>query len=424
MTTVNKETLVAWRREFHRYPEPGWGEFVTTARIIELLELMGHQILTGTDIINPQFICGRNPVVVEKAKQAAREHGVDDMQLARIGEYTGCAVVFDTGRPGPTVALRFEIDCVCVQETMRPEHVPNKENFSSTNPGYMHACGHDGHTAIGLGVARWLMENKELPLKGIIKLIFQPAEEGVRGARPVAESGILDDVDYFACGHLGCDIPSGVVVVAPERYLSTLKMDLRFKGEAAHAGMAPHAGKNALLAACNATLQIMSLPTHGEGMTRVNVGMLKGGEGRNVIPAFAEMQIEVRGENEKINNYMTKEALRRAHGVAQSFNVELETEVMGEAVDFVPDEEMSALVASVAQDIPGVKEVRPTMNFNGSDDATLLIKRVQAHGGKAAYFIIGSDLKAGHHQAEFDIDENQLWTGFSMFTGLLKHLST
>ncbi|HIC1790758.1 TPA: amidohydrolase [Escherichia coli] len=424
MTTVNKETLVAWRREFHQYPEPGWGEFVTTARIIELLELMGHQILTGTDIINPQFVCGRNSVVVEKAKQAAREHGVDDTQLARIGEYTGCAVVFDTGRPGPTVALRFEIDCVCVQETMRPEHVPNKENFSSTNPGYMHACGHDGHTAIGLGVARWLMENKELPLKGIIKLIFQPAEEGVRGARPVAESGILDDVDYFACGHLGCDIPSGVVVVAPERYLSTLKMDLRFKGEAAHAGMAPHAGKNALLAACNATLQIMSLPTHGEGMTRVNVGMLKGGEGRNVIPAFAEMQIEVRGENEKINNYMIKEALRRAHGVAQSFNVELETEVMGEAVDFIPDEEMSALVASVAQGIPGVKEVRPTMNFNGSDDATLLIKRVQAHGGKAAYFIIGSDLKAGHHQAEFDIDENQLWTGFSMFTGLLKHLST
>lgn len=424
MTTVNKETLVTWRREFHRYPEPGWGEFVTTARIIELLELMGHQILTGTDIINPQFVCGRNPVVVENAKQAARERGVDDTQLARIGEYTGCAVVFDTGRPGPTVALRFEIDCVCVQETMRPGHVPNKENFSSTNPGYMHACGHDGHTAIGLGVARWLMENKELPLKGIIKLIFQPAEEGVRGARPVAESGILDDVDYFACGHLGCDIPSGVVVVAPERYLSTLKMDLRFKGEAAHAGMAPHAGKNALLAACNATLQIMSLPTHGEGMTRVNVGMLKAGEGRNVIPAFAEMQIEVRGENEKINNFMTEEALRRAHGVAQSFNVELETEAMGEAVDFVPDEEMSALVASVAQDLPGVKEVRPTMNFNGSDDATLLIKRVQAHGGKAAYFIIGSDLKAGHHQAEFDIDENQLWTGFSMFTGLLKHLST
>ncbi|EAY8211565.1 M20 family metallo-hydrolase [Salmonella enterica] len=424
MTTVNKETLVAWRREFHRYPEPGWGEFVTTAWIIEVLELMGHQILTGTDIINPQFVCGRNPVVVEKAKQAAREHGVDDTQLARIGEYTGCAVVFDTGRPGPTVALRFEIDCVCVQETMRPEHVPNKENFSSTNPGHMHACGHDGHTAIGLGVARWLMENKELPLKGIIKLIFQPAEEGVRGARPVAESGILDDVDYFACGHLGCDIPSGVVVVAPERYLSTLKMDLRFKGEAAHAGMAPHAGKNALLAACNATLQIMSLPTHGEGMTRVNVGMLKAGEGRNVIPAFAEMQIEVRGENEKINNFMIEEALRRAHGVAQSFNVELETEVMGEAVDFVPDEEMSALVAAVAQDLPGVKEVRPTMNFNGSDDATLLIKRVQAHGGKAAYFIIGSDLKAGHHQAEFDIDENQLWTGFSMFTGLIKHLST
>ncbi|WP_058913370.1 amidohydrolase [Entomohabitans teleogrylli] len=423
MTTIDNQTLVKWRREFHRYPETGWGEFVTTAKLIETLEAMGHRVLTGTQVINPGFVRGRNPGVVEKARLAAKAQGVSDALLARIGEYTGCAVVFDTGRPGPTVALRFDIDCVSVQETALAEHVPNQQGFGSTNPGYMHACGHDGHAAIGLGVARWLMENQDPPLRGIVKLIFQPAEEGVRGARPIAESGILDDVDYFACGHLGCDIPSGVVVAAPERYLSTLKMDLRFKGKAAHAGMEPHAGKNALLAACNATVQIMSLPTHGEGMTRVNVGVLKAGEGRNVIPSFAEMQIEVRGENEKINNYMTEEALRRAHGVAQSFDVELETEVMGEAVDFVPDEEMTAYVTEVARALPAVKEVRRTMNFNGSDDATLLIKRVQAHGGKAAYFVIGSDIKAGHHQAEFDIDESQLFTGFAIFTGLLKRLS-
>ncbi|GKX59363.1 amidohydrolase [Leminorella grimontii] len=423
MTTIDNDTLVKWRREFHRYPETGWAEFVTTARLIEKLEAMGHTVLTGESIINPAFVRGRSPAIVEKAKRAAKERGIDDALLARIGDYTGCAVVFDTGRPGPTVAFRFDIDCVNVQETDRNEHTPNREGFSSTNPGYMHACGHDGHTAIGLGVARWLVENRDMPLKGVIKLIFQPAEEGVRGARPIAESGILDDVDYFACGHLGCDIPSGVVVAAPERYLSTLKMDMRFKGKAAHAGMEPHAGKNALLAACNATVQIMSLPTHGEGMTRVNVGVLKAGEGRNVIPSFAEMQVEVRGENEKINNYMTEEALRRAKGVAQSFDVELETEVMGEAVDFIPDDEMTAYVTDIAQTVPGVKEVQRTMNFNGSEDATLLIKCVQAHGGKAAYFVVGSDIPAGHHQAEFDIDEKQLFTGFSIFTGLLKRLS-
>nr|WP_274921868.1 hypothetical protein [Providencia sp. G1(2023)] len=128
-------------------------------------------------------------------------------------------------------------------------------------------------------------------------------------------------------------------------------------------------------------------------------------------------------KTKKINNYMTEEALRRARGVALSFDVELETEVMGEAVDFIPDDEMTDYITEVAQTIPAVEKVQRTMNFNGSDDATLLIKRVQAHGGKAAYFVIGSDIKAGHHQAKFDIDEEQLFTGFSIFTGLLQRLS-
>lgn len=422
MTTINNETLVNWRRLFHAYPETGWTEFVTTARIIETLEKMGHTVLTGTDVINPDFVRGRNAALSEKAKHAAKEKGISEQLLARMGDYTGCAAVFDSGKPGPVVALRFDIDCVNVQETQCSNHIPNQSGFSSTNPGYMHACGHDGHTAIGLGVAQWIMENRDT-LVGKIKLVFQPAEEGVRGAKPMAESGILDDVDYFACGHLGCDVPSGALVVAPERYLSTLKMDLRFKGKPAHAGMEPHVGKNALAAAANATVQILGISTHGEGMTRVNVGVLRAGEGRNVIPAYAEMQIEVRGENEKINNYMTEEAIRRAKGVALSFDVELETEIMGEAVDFIPDDEMSNYVNDVAKTIPAIHDIRPTINFNGSDDATIMIKKVQSHGGKASYFMIGSDLKAGHHQSEFDIDENQLMTGFLMFTGLLERLS-
>lgn len=421
MTKIDNSTLVKWRREFHSYPETGWAEFVTTAKLIETLEAMGHKVLTSDNVINSEFIRGRNKAIVEKSKAAAKEKGVSQAMLDRIGDYTGCAVVYDTGRPGPVVALRFDIDCVNVQETGLEGHNPNQEGFSSTNPGYMHACGHDGHMAIGLGVAQWIMENAD-SLSGKVKLVFQPAEEGVRGARPMAESGIFDDVDYFACGHLGCDVPSGAIVVAPERYLSTLKMDLRFKGKAAHAGMEPNVGKNALAAACNATIQILGIPTHAEGMTRVNVGVLKAGEGRNVIPSYAEMQIEVRGENEKINNYMTEEALRRAKGVALSFDVELETEIMGEAVDFIPDDEMTDYITEVAEKIPAIKDVRRTMSFNGSDDATIMIKKVQSHGGKAAYFVIGSDLKAGHHQAEFDIDENQLFTGYAIFTGLLKRL--
>lgn len=421
MTSITSKTLIKWRREFHAYPETGWAEFCTTARLITLLENMGHQVLTGQQIINPEFVRGRNASTVEKFREAARYKGVSEQLLQRIGEYTGCAVIFDTEKPGPVVALRFEIDCVNVTETVNPTHCPNQEYFASTNPGYMHACGHDGHMAAGLGVAQWLIENRD-SLKGTIKLLFQPAEEGVRGARPMSESGILDDVDYFACSHLGCDVPSSVLVAAPTHFLSTLKLDMRFKGKPAHAGMEPNQGKNALAAACNTTLLLLGIPTHAEGMTRVNVGVLHAGEGRNVIPAFAEMQVEVRGENEKINNYMAEEALRRARGVALSFDVELETEIMGEAVDFIPDDEMTEHVIAVARSLPTITAVQRTMVFNGSDDATIMIKKVQSHGGKAAYFVTGSDLKAGHHQPEFDIDEKQIITVFLMFTGLLARL--
>ncbi|CAI2018139.1 amidohydrolase [Serratia fonticola] len=421
MSTIDPRTLINWRRQFHAYPETGWTEFATTARVIQTLESMGHQVLTGTQVINPDFVRGYNLQAVKNSQTAAKAAGIDEDILQRIGDYTGCAAVFDTGRPGPVVALRFELDCVNVQESTCTSHTPQQENFASNQPGFMHACGHDGHMAIGLGVAQWLMDHRD-QLHGCVKLLFQPAEEGVRGARPMAESGILDDVDFFACGHLGCDIPSNTIVAAPEKFLSTLKIDMSFQGKAAHAGMEPHLGKNALAAACHTTLQLLSLPTHGEGMTRVNVGVLHGGEGRNVIPSHAQMQVEVRGENEKINNFMYEEAMRRAQGAALSFDVQLETQIMGEAVNFVPDDEMTELIMAIARDIPSVEHVQRSMNFNGSDDATVLIKRVQSHGGKAAYFVIGSDLKAGHHQSEFDIDEDQLFTGYTVFTQLLERL--
>lgn len=421
MSTIDPRILINWRRQFHAYPETGWTEFATTARVIQTLESMGHQVLTGTQVINPDFVRGYDAQAVKKAQAAAKAAGVDESILHRIGDYTGCAAIFESGRPGPVIALRFELDCVNVQESACSSHTPQQENFASNQSGFMHACGHDGHMAIGLGVAQWLMDHRD-SLNGRVKLLFQPAEEGVRGARPMAESGILDDVDFFACGHLGCDIPSNTIVAAPEKFLSTLKIDMSFQGKAAHAGMEPHLGKNALAAACHTTLQLLSLPTHGEGMTRVNVGVLRGGEGRNVIPSHAQMQVEVRGENEKINNFMYEEAMRRAQGAALSFDVQLETQIMGEAVNFVPDDEMTELVMAIARDIPSVQHVQRSMNFNGSDDATVLIKRVQSHGGKAAYFVIGSDLQAGHHQSEFDIDEDQLFTGYTLFTQLVERL--
>ena len=285
----------------------------------------------------------------------------------------------------------------------------------------MHACGHDGHQAVMMGLATWLNANRD-QLCGTIKLIFQPAEEGVRGARPLAESGILDDLDYLYCGHLGCDIPGDEVVSAPEKFLCTTKVDFRFKGTASHAGMQPEVGRNALMAGSTASLALMALPRHGLGMTRVNVGYLRAGEGRNVIASTAEMQVEVRGETEAINTCMFNEAVTRAEGAAAMYGCTCEHEIMGEAIDFVPDLEVQENIEEAAKTARYCTKVSPTMNFNGSDDATVLIKRVQKAGGQGGYLVVGSELKAGHHQAKFDFEEKRLGEMFDIYRALvIKH---
>lgn len=420
MSEINLEQLIAWRREFHEFPEIGWSEFMTTAKLITKLREMGYDVFAGTKVINPDFAHGRKQAVVDKGLAFAKTQGVSDALLAEMETYTGCVAVLDTGRPGPTVALRFDIDCVNVSECSKEEHVPNLENFESKCDGLMHACGHDGHMAVGLGVATWVMKNKD-KLSGKVKLLFQPAEEGVRGARPMAESGIVDDANYFLGMHLGFIAKSGEIVINPNNFLCTTKYDFRFYGAPAHAGAQPEQGRNALAGACHAVTQMLGISRHSKGMSRINVGVLRAGEGRNVIPASAELQVEVRGEDEEINTFMGEQAKRMAEGAALSFDLKLETEVMGEAVDLTNDAEMVKLLGEVVDQYPELTKVE-SRSFGGSEDATILGKRVQRNGGKAIYFIVGADLKAGHHQSGFDFDEKQLGTAVKMFTGCLNKL--
>ena len=420
--SITLEKLINWRREFHRFPEIGWAEFWTTSRIADYLEEMGFDILMGKQIINEEFVRGRQIVVVENGLANAKAYGAKDKWLDKMDGYTGCVAIFDSGKPGKTIALRFDIDCVNVTETKDPNHIPNKFGFSSINEGFMHACGHDTHITIGLGTALWIAQNKE-KLTGKVKIIFQPAEEGVRGAAAIAASGIVDDVDYFASSHISFCAMSGTVISNLQNFLSTTKIDIRYKGKPAHAGAAPQLGRNALLAAAHAVTQLHGISRHGEGMTRINVGVLKAGEGRNVIPTQATIQLEVRGENKAINQYMVDQVMQIAKGIAVSFDVEYETEIMGEAVDMINDPELVQLIEEIATAQPQIKQVQPTYAFNASEDATILGRRVQDHGGKAIYFILGADRTAGHHEAEFDIDENQLLTGVNIYTQLLQRLS-
>ncbi|MGC7590837.1 M20 family metallo-hydrolase [Bisgaard Taxon 46] len=418
---IDLPQLVAWRREFHRFPEIGWTEFWTTSRIADYLEEMGFELFFGPDIIHSDFVRGRSQTAVDAGLKNALAYGANQKWLDKMAGYTGCVAVFDSGKPGKTVVLRFDIDCVNVTETDRAEHIPNHFGFRSLNDGFMHACGHDGHITIGLGTALWIAQNKD-KLTGKVKIVFQPAEEGVRGAAAIAASGIIDDADYFLSSHISFCADSGTVIANPKNFLSTTKIDIRYQGKPAHAGAAPHLGKNALLAAAHAVTQLHGIARHGDGMTRINVGVLKAGEGRNVIPSTATIQLEVRGENKAINQYMVDQVMQIAQGVAISFDVRYETEIMGEAVDMVNDQQLIDLVSKVAGKQPEVHNVEPNYAFNASEDATILGRRVQEHGGKAIYFILGADRTAGHHQAEFDFDEKQLLTGVHIYTQMLAEL--
>lgn len=418
MLSAYHDQLINIRRQLHQNPEEGWSEFTTTAFLVTTLRGYGYDVLTGRKVVAPEACLGREESVVKAGLERARRNGVSEELLSEMEELTGCVAVLDTGRPGPTLAIRFDIDCVPVTECTDDTHVPAKEGFISKNPGFMHACGHDAHMSMGLAVAHWVMDNKD-KLSGKIKILFQPAEEGVRGAAGMAASGILDDCDYFLGSHVAMSAKSGEIATNLYGYLCTTKLDVTFHGKPAHAGACPQEGRNALTAAANATVQMMGISRHSSGMTRINIGQLIAGEGRNVIPSKAVMKLEVRGETGEINQYMVDQVTNICKGIAMSFGVTYEMRKMGEAVDLTADQELVDILNAAGRATPGITVVDKALNFGGSEDATILARRVQAHGGKAAFFLWGSDRPSGHHTSTFDIKESDLDPALEVWTHII-----
>lgn len=418
MLSAYHDQLINIRRQLHQNPEEGWSEFTTTAFLVTTLRGYGYDVLTGRKVVAPEACLGREESVVKAGLERARRNGVSEELLSEMEELTGCVAVLDTGRPGPMLAIRFDIDCVPVTECTDDAHVPAKEGFISKNPGFMHACGHDAHMSMGLAVAHWVMDNKD-KLSGKIKILFQPAEEGVRGAAGMAASGILDDCDYFLGSHVAMSAKSGEIATNLYGYLCTTKLDVTFHGKPAHAGACPQEGRNALTAAANATVQMMGISRHSGGMTRINIGQLIAGEGRNVIPSKAVMKLEVRGETGEINQYMVDQVTNICKGIAMSFGVTYEMRKMGEAVDLTADQELVDILNAAGRATPGITVVDKALNFGGSEDATILARRVQAHGGKAAFFLWGSDRPSGHHTSTFDIKESDLDPALEVWTHII-----
>lgn len=420
-----EDWLIGLRREFHRYPESGWTEFRTTARIIEELEAMGLPVRYGPSIHVPEKMFGLpKPEVLEACWQRAKaESDRPELIDAMKGGFTGCLTVIEGALPGPTVGLRVDIDCNDVQETEDPKHRPAAEGFASCHHNCMHACGHDGHAAIGLGAAKLLCAYRD-QLRGKVLLVFQPGEEGLRGAASLTAAGHFSRCDYFFGAHVGlvegCHV--GTVIAGGHGFLSSTKFDVTFRGVPAHAGASPELGRNAMAAAAAAVLHMLAIPRHHAGASRINVGTFHAGTGRNVIPAEAELTVETRGATGEINDYMESSALRVCRAAAEMYGCTCETRFMGAAGDVTCDRALVERIMPILREVDGVDEVRPDVDFGGGEDVTTMMRDVQAHGGQVTELVLGMPLTAPHHNSYFDMDERVLGVGARCFAALALEL--
>ena len=405
-----KDALIERRRDLHRHPEPGWTEFRTASLVATTLESLGYEVATGEEAVAKDSMMGLPSAdVLRAAEERAVSEGAEPRWLERMkGGLTGVVGTLHFAKPGPVVALRFDMDSNDVDETDAPDHLPNREGFASLHAGAMHACGHDGHTTVGLAVANLLSERRD-DLAGTLKLIFQPAEEGVRGAKAMTDRGVVDDVDYMLGAHFGFKMKeTGSIACNVTGFLATGKYDARFTGQASHAGAAPEAGRNALLAAACAALNLHAIPRHSGGASRINVGVLEAGTGRNVTADKALLKLETRGATSAINEFMETEAKRVIEAAASMYGVKVSIEKVGGAAGGNNTPALAAYVARRAEELGVFSKIVGDCDFGASEDFAYFMERVQSHGGQAAYLMIGANLAAGHHDSHFNFDENAL----------------
>lgn len=415
------QEMIQLRRDFHKHPESGWTEFRTTARIIDELEKLGLTVQYGPSIHVREKMFGlpKEDVLEACWQRAMSETGRPDLVEAMKGGYTGCLTVIEGALPGPTVGIRVDIDCNDVEEADDPKHPPCALGFRSTHPKCMHACGHDAHGAIGVGVAKLLCACKD-QLRGKVLLVFQPGEEGLRGAASLTAAGHFSQCDYFFGGHVGLldGLGVGTVAAGGHGFLASTKFDALFHGVPSHAGAAPEQGRNAVAAAAMATLGMLSISRHHDGASRINVGTFHGGTGRNVIPAEAELTIETRGSTTEINEYMEAEAKRVCQAAADMYGCTFETRFMGSAGCIVCDEPLVEHTIEVLDQVPGVDKILRDIDFGGGEDVTTMMRDVQAHGGQVIELVFGMPLAAPHHNDYFDVDERVIPLAIRIFAEL------
>ena len=413
--------LIRFRRLFHRFPETGFTEFRTSARICEALSLLSCRIILGNELrdalTSPAML---DACLNPEAFAQAQKDNPGDKWIRKMNGIPGVVAIFKGKQSGSGFGFRFDMDGLPIKESRQASHPPFQNGFASENDN-MHACGHDGHMTIGLGLAGLLSKHAD-DLKGEVYLMFQPAEEVIRGGKIYAGLKYIRDLNYFFSLHLGMSGPGKVTCGVS--FFADRRFRVIFKGKGAHAGGAPHQGKNALLAACTAVTGLYGISRHAWGDSRINIGGFSSPNVVNIIPDHVEFELDLRAQTPQVMDYLTRQAENVIAGAALMQDVEHKIDYVTEAETAQNSGEMIIAVKKACLDIGMKKEdIIDRLQVSGSEDATSIMNQVLQNGGKTAYIGLGAPSRGNHHNENFDFDETDLSRGVNLLFQLMMNLS-
>jgi hippurate hydrolase len=341
--------------------------------------------------------------------QRLREAGVDEIHEG-IAE-TGIVAIVDSGRPGPTVGLRADMDALPIAEETGAAH-------ASTVPGRMHACGHDGHTAMLLGAAQHLAATRNFA--GRVALIFQPAEEGGGGAEVMVREGIMErfGIERVWGMHNAPGLPEGHVATGPGPMMAAVDtFDIEVTGSGGHAAR-PSETRDPIVAALGIGQAIQTIVSRNHLATEdlvVSITQIHAGTTDNVIPSRAMIQGTVRTFEPHVRDMAERRLSEIVAGQAASYGVEAECRYTRGYPPTVNDAEAAAFAARVAEGVAPSVDGAATRKMGAEDFGYMLRER------PGAYLFLGAgEGSAGLHHPAFDFNDRIAPLGASLLVRLVE----
>ena len=361
--------LVHWRRDFHIHPELGFEEFRTAGIVTAHLQGLGIETRTG------------------------------------LGK-TGVVGVVRGTQDGPTLMIRFDMDALPIQEE-------NDTDYCSQTPGKFHGCAHDGHTAMGMGVATLLMKHRDA-FSGTVLLVFQPAEEKGAGAKAMIDDGAIDNPrpDYALGIHLHSQTPAGVFQIGDGPILSAADtFHAVITGKGGH-GAEPHATVDATIIAAYIVTQLQTIVSRNVDpldMAVVSIGSLRAGDTHNVIAETAVLEGSIRTYRPETQKLVHQRVRDIIEGTAKVMGGKGKTTFKKLLPATVNDPAISARVREVVAKIVGSENITTDQQSTPSDDAAYFLEKAPG-----CYFVLGAarcENDYPHHNPKFDWDESVMPLG-------------